>query len=86
MLIPNQRYKFVAPNGDPAHPILIAGLQRYSSGQSRKSDIWMLTVPAKHVGKVEDKTECGSYGEVRRVLARAFGIDESQVEACISPV
>ena len=87
MLFPNQRYKFAIPNGNPARSILIVGGQEYASGQSRKSDVWRLTVPAEYVGKVEDKTECSSYGAVRRVLANAFcGGDESQAEDCISSI
>ncbi|PSM15854.1 hypothetical protein C7T96_23120 [Nitratireductor sp. StC3] len=72
MLIPNQTYQFVPRDGDITKPIIIAGLQGYSPGQSRKVDVWAFTVPDAYRSKLQDGTECRSYGEVIRTLAAVF--------------
>lgn len=72
MLIPNQTYQFVPPEGDTTKPIKIDGLQEYSPEQSRKVDVWAFTVPDAYASKLQDGTECRSYGEVIRTLAAAF--------------
>jgi hypothetical protein len=85
MLISNSEYEFRPPNDASALPILISGLQEYSPGQSRKSNVWRLRVPELYRDKISDDTECSSYGEVSRLLARAFfDGDELRVEPCIT--
>ena len=76
----NQRYEFVPPDGDPADPIVISGLQEYAPGQQRKVDVWTIEVPQALRGALADGWECRSYAEVTRMLAHAFfNGDESLV-------
>jgi hypothetical protein len=72
MRVINQPYKFTPPNGDPAEHILILGWQDYAPGQSRQCDSWQLKVPQIYAERLEDQTECDSYGEVHRLLADVF--------------
>ena len=72
MLIPNQKYVCTPPNGDPALPIVILGMQAYSPGQSHRSDVWVLEVPDTYSSQLPDGTECASFAEVCRMIARSF--------------
>ena len=83
----NQRYEFWPPRGDSTQPILILGLQDFSPSQSQTCNLWRLKVPDAYQGKVEDQTECDSYGLVCRLLASAFlDGDIAQVANFIVPV
>jgi hypothetical protein len=76
--ITNQTYEFRPPDGDPDHPILIHGLQEDSPGQSRKVDIWKVTVPPEYAAEFGNRDEFGSYGAMVRALAGLFcGGDEN---------
>ena len=82
----NQRYEFTPPYGDPTQPILVFGVQEYSPGQSRECNLWRLKVPDAYAGKLDDQTECDSYGSVCRLLAGIFfGGDVAQVVNFIVP-
>jgi hypothetical protein len=83
----NQRYEFWPPGGDCTQPILVLGLQDFSPDQSQTCNLWRLNVPDAYLGKVEDQTECDSYGSACRLLASVFfGGDIAQVANCIVPV
>ena len=85
MKIQNQSYQFVPPGGDPANPIRILGLQEYSPGQSRKTDVWLLKVPEAYRHAIPDGTECESYGAVLRFIARIyFDGDDAKAKSAIS--
>jgi hypothetical protein len=75
----NQQFEFVPPGGNPAEPIMVCGMQE--SDQHRRSDVWLLEVPAGHTATIPDKTKCASFGEVQQMLARCFfDGDESKVQ------
>ena len=78
-LVVNQQFEFVPPGGNPAEPIMVYGMQE--SAQHRRSDVWLLEVPAAHTATIPDKTKCASFGEVQQMLARCFfDGDESKVQ------
>jgi hypothetical protein len=79
MMIVEQRHVFRPPDG-LGGPIVIVGMQEYSPGQTSKATRWSLGVPKEYRDRIPDRTECSSYGEVRRTLARCFfDGDEKQV-------
>jgi hypothetical protein len=72
MLIPNQRYRFVPPDGDPADPIWIFGLQHDSPGQTQKVDVWRFEVPPAYRNAIPDGAEFTSYESVYRTVAMVY--------------
>ncbi len=60
-MIPNRMYEFTPPNGDPSRPIVVLGLQDYSPGQTQKTDIWKLDLPAEHAAQFAGHVEFDSY-------------------------
>ncbi len=73
MMIQNQSYGFTPPGG--SSEIRITGAQRYSPGQTKKSDIWLVSCPEEYAGrlrKLGQGESYGSYAEVLKVLADAF--------------
>lgn len=72
MIMGNQRYRFVPPGGKNASPILIVGVQDYSSGQQKKVHAWRFEVPATYQDALPDGTECDSYAAACGHLARLY--------------
>lgn len=73
MIIQNESYGFTPLGGSVE--IRIQGAQRYSPGQARKNDIWLVSCPDEYAGRLRKlgKGESyGSYAEVLKVLADAF--------------
>jgi len=84
MLITTQTYAFTPPGGDPRSPIMIFGLQEYEPGQSRKVDVWRLSVPAEVETSLPTGTEFYTFAGVTRILAQLFcDGDESAVAQLI---
>lgn len=72
-MIVNERYGFTPPGGSAE--IRIQGAQKYSPGQTRKNDIWLVSCPDEYAGKLRKLgmgESYGSYAEVIKVLADAF--------------
>ncbi len=85
MLIVNQRYEFLPPG--ESVPVIVTGMQEYSPGQTKRSDIWRLEASDTLSHLVPTETEFRSFGEVQRELARIFcSGDVSKVSSALKAV
>ena len=53
-------------------PILVQALQSYSPGQVRSTDVWLISAPDCYSKYLQRQTECDTFADVQRILARVF--------------
>jgi hypothetical protein len=68
----NEKYLFFPPGAAKDKPIHIQFGRHYSTSQQRKSDLWVIRVPAEYRNKLPETVECRSFQQVERILSAAF--------------
>lgn len=80
--IPRMIYRITLPSDAQGEPVLLAGIQEFSPGQSPKIDLWVVVVSSLHTEEFGEYTEFGSFDAACVALALVFfGGDDAALKA-----